>query len=142
MKKQVFISEETKTVTKRDGDKDVYFVAIVDGYGNYLKHEEQEDGTYQPKEVASITFKVRTVDAAKKDTVTEEEVLNAYNGVDRISDGENYEIDLSLIATPTVTKSNFANAKEVQDYLSGLFLQTALNENKDYNVQNWIKWEK
>lgn len=138
----MFISQETKTVTKRDGDSEVYYAVITDVSSNYIKHEQNQDGSYDQKEVTAITFRVRTIDADKKDTVTVEEIINAHSGVDRISDHETYEIDLSLIPTPTVTKSNFANAKELQDHLIGHYLQTALNENKDYNVQNWVKWEK
>lgn len=147
MEKRIFISEQSKVVTKREGDTNVYFIAIPGDATHFKKHvlnenngiKIDENGMHVYEELTSVLFKVRYVEEDKLQTVTYDDLDRAINGVTRVSDNEVYEVDLSLLPLPTIVLKNFNNTKELQDWLVGYYLQTVLNEGKDYGVEKWIE---
>lgn len=138
MKKQIIISQEPKVVTKRGGDVLAYYVAFARSFGQSQTHDRKEDGTIFQKEITNIGFSVRQFPADKLETITNEDILNLTNGVVSVDESETYEVDLSKMPLPKFVLKDFTNSEEMQAFITGFYLQTVLNEGKDYSITNWI----
>lgn len=139
MSTRVFISEQPKTKTSRKGDVLVHLAVYVNSSINQceitnLTPEQSEKGK------STITFSVKEVNAGKIESITAEQIIKTTNSAEiNTLSNEQYVVDLTKVTVPVITLKNFENSDQMQEWLNGYYLQTALNENKDFNVQNWIE---
>lgn len=142
MKKRILISKKPKTTTKRAGDISLYYFAYVktstisDQVNSY-----NEKGEPVIDKDLHITFNIKAVEASKIDSVKEQDVLNSSNGVFTEGENEHYQIDLEAVPLPTMNISSFENSLQMQDWLNIYYLQMALNEGKDFSIDNWVEKE-
>lgn len=135
MEKQIIISEEPISLPRRQGNVLVY-LAVVPGNLSQSQIYENES----TKDVTSITFQVKIINDLA--TTTVEDVIGNSNGVEVLSNYETYQIDLSKMPLPKLVLKDFSNALQMQSFIDASYLQTVLNEGKDYGVNNWVLWKK
>lgn len=135
MEKQIIISEEPISLPRRQGNVLVYLAVVP---GNLSQSQIYENESM--KDVTSITFQVKIINDLEKSTV--EDVIGNSNGVEVLSNYETYQIDLSKMPLPKLVLKDFSNALQMQNFIDASYLQTVLNEGKDYGVNNWVLWKK
>lgn len=142
MEKQIIISKEPISITKRQGNILAYLAVVPTHASQSQTHEPDEKGNMVLKDITSINFSVRLIEGEKLEQTSIEDVLNLTNGVTRFEDGENYQIDLTKMPLPKLVLKDFENSFQMQDFINAYYLQMVLNEGKDYNVNEWVLWKK
>lgn len=139
--KRVFISEFPKSEIQRTQEVDVYYAVVPTRAETYQEEVDHDPMTGEPvfQNRMNISFEFRKIKSEDFAEITKEEILKRHTQKAKVESYEVYNIDLSEVSKPTLKMADFANSEDLQNWLNGYYLQTVLNQNKDWQVDNWIE---
>lgn len=140
--KRVFISQTPKTEISREKSVNVYYAVYANNVSCYEEQDGFEETTGEPilNRKMSIVFEFKKIKEEDIEDITREEILKRHTQkAVLVSSSETYIIDLTEIPVPAINSADYANSEELQYWLNGYYLQYVLNENKDWQVENWIE---